>query len=183
MKRHVWASLCLKTRVGNSLFGFSCESLIFQSIRAKVQFALFKVQIALVSLFVKSIWVICPRHSFSNSGRSECRLLQRARRAMKSNLLFCFGHKKGKSMVKEQIWSESLFIKSQQARHSLLSCHYLRSNGGDSLQSLFFKERIERKSEEQRAKSKRAKSEERKSEERKCERANSQHCSKPPPPW
>ena len=53
-------------------------------LRAKVRFALFKVRIALVAFFVKS-------------DGSECRLLQRA---MKSDSLFCFGHRKGKSMVK-----------------------------------------------------------------------------------
>ena len=38
-------------RVGNLLFGFSRESLVFESDRAKEQFALLKEQIAFVGVF------------------------------------------------------------------------------------------------------------------------------------
>ena len=66
-------------RVGNSFFGFSSESLLFKSERAI--------------------------HSFKWANRWAIPLLQRTRRAMKSNSLFCLENKKGKPGWNKLIWS------------------------------------------------------------------------------
>ena len=52
---------------------------------------------------------------------------------MKSDLLFCFGHKKGKSMVLEKIAPVTLYLK----RPFSPVTHYKKSNGSKSLLSLF----------------------------------------------
>ena len=134
--------------------------------------------------------------SFLMSDKSEYHLLPRARHMMKSNLLFCYGHKKGKSMVKRTNLKQITLKKSE----SLLHKEWIASEtySYQFIPWLFKKEQLEQfalvalfvksdrvinsccsllkegRAKEQRAKKQRAK--ERKSEERKSERAISQPC-------
>ena len=73
---------CEKSRVGNLLFGFSCESLVFWEQKSK----------SLLSLFLKEQQEWFP-------------LLQRARRAMKNVSLFCLGIKSRTAGRKERALS------------------------------------------------------------------------------
>ena len=153
---------CEKIRVGNSLFGFSCELLVFWERRIESVIHPFQCAnhsycsfckewqewSALVALFVKS-------------DGSKCRLLQRARRTMEGDSLFCFGQKRVKAWRKEWIWNESLlkranhsFIKSNlllshfnYRRHSLLSLStkgVMGATGGIRSRHSFCKEQQER---------------------------------------
>ena len=91
-------------RVGNLLFGFSCESLFLESERAIHSF--------------KRVNHFC--HSFCKECQEQLEqipLLQRARRAMKSNSFFCFGHKNGKSMVRRTNLKQIPLKKSKSLFH------------------------------------------------------------------
>ena len=81
--------LCF-ARVGNSLFCFLCELFVFWEWKSKSE----------IHSFQSANHSGC---SLLMSDGSECHLLQRARRTMMSDLLFCFGHKRGKVWWKVQI--------------------------------------------------------------------------------
>ena len=94
-------------RVGNSLFGFCVNWSFFWE--RKRESVIHSFQSDLVALFAKS-------------NCCECHLLQRATRAFCS---FVLGIQRGKSLWKEQIWSELLLKRANRSRHSLLKDNIL----------------------------------------------------------
>ena len=120
---------------------------IARFLRAKERFTIFKEQITFFIFFCKE-------------RQEQFPLLQRTRRAMKSDSLFCFGHKKWKSMVKRTNLkritlkkSKSIFHKERIAPVTLyLQTTFspvplsVNSDKTDLLLSLFLKEWQEQKS-------------------------------------
>ena len=116
----------MQTRVGNSLFVFSCELLVFWEQKSE----------SVVNSFQS---VNGSRHSFLMSDGSECHLLRW--RVLHS---FVLGIKKGKAWWKEWIGSESLL---KRVNHSFIKCESIQSKDDIISRRSLQKEWREQKSE------------------------------------